>query len=279
MTLELSLLPPPGKILEKKKYVLDYKITSVIMIYLVHFNMVIVKVTQRNLPLGIHLSTIIDNIIINKPIFCLYLDYKKAFDTISHLIMLKKVSALGLNEQACGWFNSYLTLRTQCTIANDCISPSRTIIYGVPEDSVLGPVLFSIYINSLTKIYDFNITLYADDAVISITAPERMHELLPVLSKWCINNSLTVNEKKTKWMVFNVNNDNPVFTLNNTVLERVYTFPYLGLTLDPNLKFIDPRKGVVTNIFYVEYCDNNIFNYSTCMVQISPGPILCRINK
>ena len=67
----------------------------------------------------------------------------------------------------------------------------------------MGPVLFSIYINSLPKIDNFDITLYADDAVISVTNHIKMQECLDKISKWCIDNSLTVNEKKTKWMMFN----------------------------------------------------------------------------
>ena len=91
--------------------------------------------------------------------------------------------------------------------------------------------------------------MYADDAVISVTEPIRMHEALQCISQWCLTNCLTVNEKKTKWMLFNnLQNDNPVFTLNNVILERVYTFPYLGLTLDPELKFIQHRLNVMRSI-------------------------------
>ena len=91
-----------------------------------------------------------------------------------------------------------------------------------------------------------------------------MHELLPLLYAWCVKNSLTINENKTKWMAFknsNNNEDIPVFTLNNVVLECVNTFPYLGLTPDPELKFIDHRKSVVTNIRHKVYQLGCIRNY------------------
>ena len=103
----------------------------------------------------------------------------------------------------------------------------------------------------MPKIYDYDITLYADDAVISVTEPNRMHEALLCISEWCILNSLTVNAKKTKWMLFNnIYNIDPVFRLNNVILERVYSFPYLGLTLDPELKFVQHRNITTKNVRY-----------------------------
>ena len=101
----------------------------------------------------------------------------------------------------------------------------------------------------MPKIYDFKITLYADDAVISLSCPTKMQVAINLISQWCATNCLTVNEKKTKWMYFNnFQRKNPVFTMNGTILERVYNFTYLGLTLDPELKFIEHRKSTVRNI-------------------------------
>ena len=93
------------------------------------------------------------------------------------------------------------------------------------------------------------ITLYADDAVISLSCPIKMQHAINLISKWCINNCLTINEQKTKWMYFNnFQRKNPMFILNGSTLERVETFTYLGLTLDPELKFVQHRANTVRNI-------------------------------
>ena len=146
----ISLLPLPGKIMEKiicnrlQNYMQEQDL-------LCPFQHGYRKNHSTQTAIGKHLSTIVFNTINNSPTYCLYLDYKKAFDTISHKIMLKKLAALGLSDLTCQWFKSYLVNRKQCTIANDCVSPFKNISYGVPQGSVLGPVLFSIYINSLPK--------------------------------------------------------------------------------------------------------------------------------
>ena len=244
----ISLLPMPGKILEKI-------VCMRLQLYMKNNGLLSPKQHgyrekhSTQTAIREHLQNIIENVLDNKPTFSLYLDYKKAFDTVSHSKLLHKLSLFGLSRNSIDWFKSYLTKREQKTIANNTLSSSKPITYGVPQGSVCGPVLFSVYINSLPKIYNYDITLYADDAVISVTDPVNMQEALESISQWCLTNCLTVNEKKTKWMLFNnLNGCNPVFTLNNVILERVYTFPYLGLTLDPELKFVQHRVNTVRGI-------------------------------
>ena len=244
----ISLLPLPGKIMEK-----------IVCSRLQHYMNECDLLSPRQhgyreghstqTAIREHLQNIIENTINNKPTISLYLDYKKAFDTVSHSKLIRKLSLLGLSENSISWFKSYLHQRKQKTIANNTLSTEKTITYGVPQGSVLGPVLFSIYINSLPKIYDFDITLYADDAVISLSCPIRMQHAINLISQWCVRNCLTVNEKKTKWMFYNnFQRINPIFTLNGAILEKVDSFTYLGLTLDPELKFIQHRVNTVRNI-------------------------------
>ena len=78
-----------------------------------------------------------------------YIDYKKAFDTVSHEILLKKLSLYGFSKHSVTWFNNYLSNRLQRTLVNGHVSRSKSVKYGVPQGSTLGPTLFIIYVNDL----------------------------------------------------------------------------------------------------------------------------------
>ena len=105
------------------------------------------------------LNEIYKNINRNKNSYIIYLDLKKAFDTISHSKLLNKLQNLGIDDLTLKWFVSYLTGRRQCVKLNDITSNTLPITYGVPQGSILGPILFSLYINPL-QFDDFAIFLY-----------------------------------------------------------------------------------------------------------------------
>ena len=181
-------------------------------------------------------------------IHSLYLDLRKAFDTISHNILLNKLKTIGLNLRTRDWFQNYLTNRTQRVYANGVLSSSLPITHGVPQGSVLGPVLFSLYINSLPDaITPAKVVMYADDAVILTKSGLAMQSLLPSLHNWCKENSLTVNDNKTMWMSFICKPNTYVprqLTLNNKILQHCDEFNYLGLIIDEKLTFKSQHKKV-----------------------------------
>ena len=92
-----------------------------------------------------------------------FVDIKKAFDTVRHEILLKKLDILGIRGTENRWFKNYLTGRTQCTEVQGKRSGPRTITCGVPQGSILGPLLFLIYINDMPGSTNMDTTLYADD--------------------------------------------------------------------------------------------------------------------
>ena len=124
----------------------------------------------------------INNGLINSVLF---LDLKKAFDTVDHSILLRKLQLYGLDSHAVRWFKSYLSNRSQSTYANGTLSDYPPISCGVPQGSVLGPLLFLIYINDLQECeLSSSVLMYADDTSLTLSA----------------NDSATLERKLKTWM-------------------------------------------------------------------------------
>lgn len=177
----------------------------------------------------------------------IFIDFKKAFDTIDHVILLKKLKAAGLDDQACALIANYLADRMQVTKIRGISSTTRSISTGVPQGSTLGPLLFIIFINDLPDITNVaRFLLFADDAVILVQAQSLWEaELIAngVLAKtntWCNENKLTVNTKKTEYVIFCSRTKKlKTFPINVTMgavkLREVHQYKYLGTVLDSTL--------------------------------------------
>ena len=179
----------------------------------------------------------------------LFLDISKAFDSINHKILLGKLEHIGLSSRSLRWFKSYLADRRQCVCINGEMSETRTIDLGVPQGSILGPLLFNVYINSLsTAVTKSELILYADDAVL-VVAASTSRELTDALqhdfneiSNWYISNKLTVNVKKTKLMLSGSKTmlssfSDFTFSAGEDQVNRVSSFNYLGVVLDEKWKW------------------------------------------
>ena len=137
-----------------------------------------------------------------------YVDLRKAFDTVSHRIMLRKLKSIGIGPESIVWFDSYLSDRSQVTRVSGKSSGSMIVQTGVPQGSILGPVLFQTYVNDLpTYITASKVSMFADDTAIyaiaqSITELELiLQDDLHSLSQWLIYNRLSINVKKSKAMI------------------------------------------------------------------------------
>ena len=176
----------------------------------------------------------------------LFVDLSKAFDSIHHGRLLNKLSMLGLNPRSVNWLSSYLT-RTQTTMFNGNLSSKVSISSGVPQGSVLGPLLFTIYINDICDVItECKVLLYADDCVLytshrqeNIVHNRIINDAKNLLS-WCTNNLLCINVKKTKSMLVGTRHrlsiSQPLdIRLNNVQIETVKSYNYLGVIFESEL--------------------------------------------
>ena len=144
----------------------------------------------------------------------IFMDLSKAFDTLDHSILIKKLAHYGVKGTALEWFISYLTGRSR-NVAIDRVSSSiLTLSTGVPQGSILGPLLFLIYMNDVpycTKY--FNFILYADDTILNSTiqipsmSPININSELAKVYDWLAVNKLSLNVKKSKYIIFHAINN------------------------------------------------------------------------
>jgi hypothetical protein len=180
----------------------------------------------------------------------IYLDLSKAFDMIDHDLLLNKMSSYGVNNESLLWFNSYLHDRQQFVLYQDTPSDYKFIKRGVPQGSILGPLLFLIFINDIyTCTSAFNFILFADDTTLSksinknITPEQLSHDInieLQKINEWLKCNKLALNTKKSKYMLFHFkqrqsNVKDLSIKINNVKIERVNNFNLLGVTIDENI--------------------------------------------
>jgi hypothetical protein len=200
----------------------------------------------------------------------IFLDLSKAFDTLDHNILLDKLKHYGADTIAMKWFHSYLTGRTQSLKYDDVYSDWSNIDTGVPQGSVLGPLLFIIYINDIKNVskllYEI---LFADDTSLICnissfcnqppktqleweTLATKINVELEKINEWLMLNKLSLNTKKTKFMVFRHKTNKREIKLNlkmnDILVEQVKAFTFLGLRVNETLTWTDHIEEVANKI-------------------------------
>ena len=180
------------------------------------------------------------------------LDISSTFDTLDNNVIIHRLSAIGITGIALNWFTSYITNRSSSVRINTHSSPSRSITHGVPQGSVLGPLLFNIYLLPMFDIFtdypDISFHTYADDLQLYLNctdsrtyAPERLSSCIKSIHQWLTSNSLKLNPTKTEAIFLHIPlgsstlPEPPPISLNNATLPYSQNVRNLGFHLDTTL--------------------------------------------
>jgi hypothetical protein len=179
-----------------------------------------------------------------------FLRLKKAFDTVDHTILLSKLSVYGFGGSTGNWFGSYLHDRNQKCYVNGHLSSHRLLPCGIPQGTILGPLLFLIYINDLPNCLTHSPPrMYADDTNLSFASNNvddidyKLNQDLDNVNKWLIANKLTLNQSKTEFMLIgsrqklNTLHSAPSLAINGHPVRQVSQTESLGMKLDENLSW------------------------------------------
>ena len=182
----------------------------------------------------------------NKTVCGIFVDLQKAFDTVNHEILLEKLQHYGIRGLTNQWFKSYLTNRKQFVSINGFESNIKVLPHGVPQRSVLGPLLFLLYINDLHfAIKHSNVYHFADDTNLlhineSFKKTQKYLNFdLKYLHKWLLANKISLNCNKTELIIFHKPRaklpDKLNIKLNGHILKHAHAIKYLGVYLDETL--------------------------------------------
>lgn len=176
-----------------------------------------------------------------------FLDLSKAFDSLDRSILLEKLRCYGLNDSALRWFVSYFCARKQYTVIDKVSSDTLPVFYGIPQGSILGPLLFIIFVNDIVKVSSVvRFILYADDTSVLLSSSNleqlfrSMNTELVSISRWFTNNKLTINTNKSHYVIFH-RKQRPVPEISSSILvdgkvvERTFQVKFLGVQLDEHL--------------------------------------------
>lgn len=200
------------------------------------------------------------------------IDLKKAFDTVNHDILIKKLRHFNVNNKCAKWFQSYLSGRSEITIVNGVKSNQENVACGIKQGSILGPLLFIMYINDLPLcINKMNTSMYADDTALYVKS-SNIADLIDIvnvelvnLNDWLIRNKLSLNISKTEFMIIgsrqrlgHIKNLDIPIKLNGVNIKQVNSCKHLGVIVDESLSWHDQvcniKKKMLPGLYMLRKC-------------------------
>ena len=211
---------------------------------------------------------------LKRTVVAVFLDYSKAFDSISHYLLCYKLKKMfHFSNGAIKFIYSYLSDRWQYVNYNGSCSSLQKVNFGVPQGSILGPLLFKLFINDIDSSLQFSSSiLYADDTVILISGNDvnllisQLNQDLHNISEYCFNNQLCLNASKSAVLILNnpcSYNFHQCFKINNNFIPIASQVRYLGYVIDADLKF----KSHLTNIISKISSCNSILARSSSFIN------------
>jgi len=241
----ISLLPSFSKIFEKcmASRLVDF-ISKHNILYKYQFGFRAKHST--NMALNLLIDKITKSFDENKVLIGVALDFRKAFDTIDFTILLAKLQKYGIRGNVYNWFFSYLHGRKQFVGLDGVKSPPLSIQCGVPQGSILGPLLFLLYINDLPYSSNLLPIIFADDTNVFYSGRnlaecvQRINSEMTGLLKWIQSNKLSLNVEKTQYIIFSkrkLQADQLTVSINGELIKRVDSFRFLGVIIDDRLSW------------------------------------------
>ena len=206
------------------------------------------------------------------PVDILFLDYQKAFDTVPHRRLLKQIESFGITDKALKWIESFLSNRKQRVRVNNCTSSWKPVISGIPQGSILGPILFTLFVNDIPSLLQSIIALYADDtklfsAILSDDPDNDLVKDLKILEDWSKKFQMKFHPDKCHVMHIGANNPKIDYTMSKGnaqhTLEKVQTEKDLGIHLDDRLKFSEHINTKINKANQILGCLRHTFKHMT----------------
>ena len=213
------------------------------------------------------MNFITEKVVQKEVVIATFIDLSKAFDCLQYDKLFTKLEKLGVRDTELEWFKDYLTDRQQLVEIEGTQSEWQGVQLGVPQGSILGPILFLIYVNDINNCNrDAKFTKFADDTTVLtsgktlLEAVDKMNAAMVDIAKWFRRNKLNLNPSKTRYMIFNhLTTETDLVRIDNEYLQRVWeggkekSFKLVGIEIDEKLKWDRHIDNVAKKMNYANY--------------------------